>query len=566
MEPLDDSRFSYVSRQRYSPYKYDTVINAFMRNAKKYPDKEIFIQHDVDGSRESITYTEMKKEALQLARYLISKGIKKGDHVALFGPNTIAWVVGELAIIIAGGIVVHIAISITDTTDIWEIFAKTDSKAFLIDPGKGDRFHESIFQLLALFRRRRPSRQYRDVDASNPTVLFLRDMEGMQSYPSLRKVMDMASLPDDFPTLYPEDDIVVFSTSGSTGKPKMVAHSHFDALNLEMHPPMKEEDIVKSVAYNDRPFGWAGGSPFLNLCRGETRVFTDASIAIMGKDTKRVWGIIKSERCTSALLMPYFLGDLIQMKDTYKETFKLKAILSGGQMIDNYYTQVIGVFTDTLIVGYGSTEAWFVAIREPLKQGDTLEIGHNGEVIPGLELKVIDANGSVTEMGKPGELCVRSGLLFRGYYLNDEATKNSFLSGNWFKTGDTGYLKDDKTVVIQGRIKEVISRGTRKIMPDAVEDIIIQMDSILHVVVVAVPDRRLYEEVCACFVVKEGHDVSEKDVEEHCNSKMLRRETLDGLGDIPTYYLKFDSFPCLLTGKPHKRNVKLAAIRRLGLS
>ena len=136
MEPLDKDRFSYVSRPRYSPYNYDTVINSFMTSAKKYPDKEIFIQHDIDGNRESITYTKMKNEALQLARFLLSKGIKKGDHVALFGPNTIEWVVGELAIIIAGGIVVHIAISITDATDIWEIFAQTDCKAFLIDPGE----------------------------------------------------------------------------------------------------------------------------------------------------------------------------------------------------------------------------------------------------------------------------------------------------------------------------------------------------------------------------------------------------------------------------------------------
>ena len=88
--------------------------------------------------------------------------------------------------------------------------------------------------------------------------------------------------------------------------------------------------------------------------------------------------------------------------------------------------------------------------------------------------------------------------------MNEEATRNSFLPGKWFKTGDLGFIKDDGTVVIQGRVKDVISRGTRKIMPDAVEDIILQMDRILHAVVVAVPDRRLYEEVCACFVVKEG--------------------------------------------------------------
>ena len=139
---------------------------------------------------------------------------------------------------------------------------------------------------------------------------------------------------------------------------------------------------MRNKVYNDRPFGWAGGSPFMNLCRGETRVFTDASVAIMGKETERIWNIIKTEECTHALLMPYFLGDLIQMKDSYKDPFKLKAVLTGGQIVDDYYTQGVGIFAESLVVGYGSTEAWYISMREPIKPGDTLESGHVGRGHP----------------------------------------------------------------------------------------------------------------------------------------------------------------------------------------
>ena len=333
-----------------------------------------------------------------------------------------------------------------------------------------------------------------------------------------------------------------------------------------MYPPPKEEDLIKNIYYNDRPFGWAGGSPFLNLCRGETRVFTDSSVAIRGNDTERIWEIIKSEKCTHAALIPYFLADLLRMKDTYKDPFKLRAILTGGQIVEDIYTQVVGVFAEVMVIGYGSTETWFTTMKGPITSGVSIQSGHVGNVIPGLEMKILDENLDVTELGKSGEIFVRSSLLSNGYFLNEKATREAFFPVGWFKTGDRGFIKEDGTVVVEGRVTEVISRGTRKIMPDVVEEIILKMDKVLHTVVVAVPDKRLYEEVCACFVVKEGCDVTEKEVEDYCKEKMLKTETLDGLGIIPTYYLKFESFPCLFTGKPHKRKIKQTALDRLGLS
>ena len=559
-------RLSYISRQRYSPFIYETVIDVIMRMVDRFPDKEVLIRHDIDDHRETITFKALKANSMQLAKFLVSKGIKRGDCVAIFGPNTIEWVVGELAIILAGGTAVHLSTSDTDANDIVDNIRKTRCKGLLIDSGTGSRFHDIILQLMSRLQSQQPSHQEEDCGSSCPAFVFLRDMIGMESHHTLKKVLEMGDIDHDLPTLQPEDNIIVFTTSGSTGKSKMVAHSHFSILNLEIHPPVKEEIFLNNIYYNDRPFVWPGGSFLMNLCRGETRVFMESSSAsIQGQQTEKIWEIIEAEHCTTASFMPYFITDLIRMKDKYMDSqFKLWYIATGGQIIENVHTQVIGPYSGGLVIGYGGTEAWGVALN--FLAGPTIEAGEVGKIYPGVEVKVIDENSDVTELGEPGEICVRSGTMAHGYYLNNEATNKSFLPGGWFKTGDRGFIKDDESLVIKGRTTDVISRGTRKVMPEVAEDVISNIDQILHTVVVGVPDKRLYEEVCACFVAKEGCDVTEKEVEDFCKTKMLKTETLDGLGDIPTYYLKFDSFPCLLTGKPHKRKIKQAAMDRLGLS
>lgn len=200
-----------------------------------------------------------------------------------------------------------------------------------------------------------------------------------------------------------------------------------------------------------------------------------------------------------------------------------------------------------------------------LDEGDVLEIGDVGGPCGGVELKVVDENGKVVSREVSGELCIRSRMTFKGYFKNEEINKTSFLGDKWFRSGDTAMITENGSVFIQGRIKDIISRGTRKIMPDSVEDVIIQMGGLLHVAVVPVPDRRLYEEVCLCFVPEKKEDVTVtvNDVKRFCEEHFEVRQSADGLGEKPTYFLQFESFPMLTTGKPNKRKIKLEAEKRI---
>eukprot|EP00105_Crassostrea_gigas_P037871 XP_019922019.1 PREDICTED: acyl-CoA synthetase family member 2, mitochondrial [Crassostrea gigas] len=479
------SKLSYLSKPREKPHRYCTITKLIQKNSQRFRDLEILIHRGIDGSRDAMTYKELYVEASKLAKFLVYKGIQKGDKIALFGPNTLEWVVGELAIILAGGVAVHVTISVTDARDLWDIFRQADCKAFLIDPGKGEA-----------------------------------EVDGIQGYRNLQGILEMEDTDVQLPVLYPEDEILIFTTSGSTGKPKMVPHSHFDVNNIDHRGVHSRKDL-------QRPAVWL------------------------------------AEQCSKALLMPYCVGDLIALKDSYTDDFQLDVILCGGQIIDNFYTQVVGVYTKNLVVVYGSTEAGFVTMRPPIQEGDTLEIGDIGGPVGGVELKTVDDSGNVLPRGVPGGLCIRSRMVFKGYFQNEEGNKVSLTGNRWFRSGDIAAITNDNNVVIQGRIKDIISRGTRKIMPDAVEDVVIQMSDLLHVAVVPVPDKRLYEEVCLCFVTDRNSDVTVDDVKRFCEEHFEVRQSADGLGERPTYYFKFDSFPMLGTGKPNKRMIKMDAENRL---
>ena len=556
------SKWSYISTQTPKPYIYDTVIDVFRKQVEKYPDKEIIIHCGIDGLRESLTYGELDAKAYKLAQYLIHKGIRKGDSVALFGPNTLEWVIGEIAVIMAGGIAVHVSMNTTDAKDLWELIHSANCKAILIEPGRAMECYNCASHLMSFVRKQGCSDSSKKVSESTcePLVVLMRKVEGL-SFLDFDSILEK-HCSEDFPVLFPEDTCVVFTTSGTTGKPKMVPHSHFDALNVTLG---ETRDMTCRKVYNDRPFGWVGGTPILEVLSGQTRVSIDSSVGLTGNHTKAIWDIIRSEKCTDAMLYPYFLSDLLTRMADYDDDFRLQVLTTGGQIIDNKFVQLLGKFTDVLVVSYGSTEAAAISINGPIKTGDTFTHGDVGRPIPGCEVKIVDGDGNIVLRNEEGEVLVRSRMTFQGYHKNVEATKSVFTNDSWLHTGDTGLITEEGRLRISGRVGEMISRGTRKIMPIAIEQVILTMKSIAKVVVVGVPDQRLYEEVCVCFVSGTDMELTPDCVKEFCKEEFCTEGAMDGLGSLPTYFLKFDEFPLLSTGKTDRKMIKILACDRLGL-
>jgi acyl-CoA synthetase (AMP-forming)/AMP-acid ligase II len=553
------SDFSYLCSPRTTPYTYKTITQVFHETSTLFPNKEILIKRGIDGNRESLTCSELQTKATKLATYLVQKGIRKGDKIAISGPNTLEWVIAELGIILAGGVAVHVPFYASDARDVYELVSITECKAFIIDPGKQDEYLDTILQLIALLHRPYPNSCDMEEDSNDLTFVFLRKSHHLASYDDLPGILQLNESKAEFPTLYPEDDIVIFTTSGSTGKPKLIPKTHFHATNNDF--------IFSDKTYNDCPFPWSAGSPIFTLYQGEPRVFSDSSLTVEGRNTMEIWGLIKEEECKSALLLPYYLSDLVAHKENYKDPFKLDVIITCGQAVSNLQKQVAGIFTRNLKITYGLSETNGVSIISYTGTGSEIhgEAGDVGEPLPGKEVKIIDRNENVLRKGENGDICVRSICGFEKYDKNPEINKEVLLPGMWFRTGDVGHINEHNHIIIQGRTKDFISRGARKILPSSIEEIIITKSGIKDVCVVGVPDRRLHEEICVCYVTNPEHHISPADVKQFCEEKFIGHHAADGHGKMPRYFLRFHSLPLVAIGKINKRQLRIDAIKLLDL-
>ncbi|OWF56071.1 uncharacterized protein LOC110452055 [Mizuhopecten yessoensis] len=557
------SRLSYLYSCPAKPFNYTTLPRVVKDNSKTHPDQEIFVIRRLDGSRSSLTNTSLYHQSSQLAKYLASIGIQKGDRVALIGPNTLEMVVGYVGIMCAGAVVLNVNIDMTTDQNAHETFRLTGTKLVVVDSGEKAELLPAIKAMLQHSNFQNDQEQGKE--HINVAMLRTANLDGYQDVPTFKSIAAKDLSHIALPETFPEEPAVIFTTSGSTGKPKMVVHTHN---NLACSPFSWIPDVdYESIDYNDRPFSWIGGTPVFHILLRRSRIFMNSALTINGKNTDFLWKVMKEERCSDALLFPYIIRDLLDLSQKNTDDgYRLNHVATGGQMIDSLYAKIMDKFCNHLVIVYGCTEIMATNMFGPLVKGDTLISGEVGRPYPGVEVRIVDEQELPVLKGTVGKVQLRGPSSMREYYGDQQLTANSFATGAWFRTGDIGKISCNDSLVIIGREKDVISRGGRKIYPGMLEDLIKHIPFIKYVCVVPVPDRRLYEEICVCFMRSDASEMTKEDVKKFCEEHLYADGTVDGIGVMPAYYVQFEEFPLLSNGKPDKGAIRDEAVNRLHLS
>ncbi|XP_033728861.1 medium-chain acyl-CoA ligase ACSF2, mitochondrial-like [Pecten maximus] len=550
------SKLSYLHTIPSVPNSYSTFNDVIKRNAETLSNTEAFIYRSGDGHRQCITFSDLYEKGSCVAQYLVTSGVQRQDKVGLFGPNTIPRIVAEFGILLAGAVVLHLNIDVKNSKDCADVLEKAKCRIIFADPGVHDDFLPTIRSL----------ENRADATDNRRQLIFLRKPCSTSINHTL--INDIQIAYDSsivLPEVCPEDDAVIFTTSGSTGKPKMVVHGHF-AFTVSTES-ISDTKFKETKYFNNRPLGWLGGSQAYATVRGITQVFTDSNLGITRNGIKTIWKIMTEENVKVAMFMPYCLFDLIAEQDNIKDDgFRLESIVTGGQIVDGLCTQVIGRFCKTLAVTYGSTET--MIISTVLSNSADFKIGDVGKLSPGVEARIVDENGRVVPIGEEGEIQIRSRFSMKRYHTDETMTNKAYTKDrpSWFRIEDIGLITPAGHLIVRGRVKENISRGGRKVLPGVVDDVVKQMEGISLVATVAVPDERLYEEVCVCYVAKDGVDLSPSDVQQYCTDNFSKVESADGMGSMPTYFVRFDNFPVFYMGKIDKPTLKRQAADSLNLS
>ncbi len=203
-------------------------------------------------------------------------------------------------------------------------------------------------------------------------------------------------------------------------------------------------------------------------------------------------------------------------------------------------------FGAPVIEAYAMTEAAHQMCSNPLPPA-ARKAGFVG-LAAGPEVAVMNTDGVAVDTGVEGEIVIRGENVMRGYLANPEANAQAFY-GDWFRTGDQGFMDGDGYVKVTGRLKEIINRGGEKIAPLEVDEVLLDHDAVDEVCTFAVPHRRLGEDVAAVVVLAEGHAVE---------ADALRDFAAIRLADfkVPRTIVFVDAIPKGATGK----------IQRIGLA
>jgi acyl-CoA synthetase (AMP-forming)/AMP-acid ligase II len=175
---------------------------------------------------------------------------------------------------------------------------------------------------------------------------------------------------------------------------------------------------------------------------------------------------------------------------------------------------------------------------------------HEWDGMPAAERAKLQSRAGVPAVGvevkvdQTGEVLARSNVVFAGYWQQPEETARA-LEGGWFHTGDEGHLEDHDYLVISDRKKDVIISGGENVSSVEVEDCLYQHAAVAEAAVIGVPDEKWGETVKALVVLRDGQNVSEQDLIEHCRARLAHFK-------CPTSIETRDALPRTATGKLQK--------------
>ena len=454
-----------------------------------------------DPYRREITWSVFDEKANRFANMLLSRGIKKGDKVAVIMYNCLEWLPIYFGILKTGAIAVpfnfrYDADEILYCAELAEVDVIVFSSSFI------GRIEQNVEKL----RKGRLLIYYGD---GCPSFA--------ESYREL--VADCSSKAPEI-KLTEEDDGAIYFSSGTTGFPKAILHKHLSLIQAaemeQKHHETGRSDVflcIPPLYHTGAKFHWMG-----SLVAGSKAVL------LKGTKPQIILDAISKEKCTIVWLLVPWAQDILdsldngslKLKDYELSQWRLMHI--GAQpvppsLIKRWKDYFPHHQYDT---NYGLSESTGPGCVH-LGMENIHKVGAIG--VPGYrwECKIVDENGSPVKQGDVGELCVKGPGVMTCYYRNEEATKECLKDG-WLYTGDMAMQDEDGFYFLVDRKKDVMVSGGENLYPVQIEDFIRKNDKVKDVAVIGLADRRLGEKAVAIIEVKDGMTLSLEEITEFCET------------------------------------------------
>ena len=476
-------------------------VNPEQKETKRVTWKEFsLIQATSDEPyRREITWRVFDEKANRMANLLLSRGIGKGDKVAILMMNCLEWLPIYFGILKTGAVAVPF--NYRYSSDEIEYCVKlADVEVLLFGP-------QFIGRIEAI------------ADKLSEKHVLIYVGENCPSFAlSYRELSADCSSAAPLVRIEDDDDAAIYFSSGTTGFPKAILHKHrslmHEAKAEQMHHGTNRDDVflcIPPLYHTGAKMHWLG-----SLIAGSRAVL------LAGTRPEYILETVSKEKCTLVwLLVPWAqdILDAIERGDVKLEDYELsqwRLMHIGAQPVPpsliKRWKQVFPHHQyDT---NYGLSESAGPGCVH-LGVENIHKVGAIGVPGYGWECKIVDGNDSPVKQGEAGELCVKGPAVMTCYYNNPEATAEVLKDG-WLHTGDVAMQDEDGFIFLVDRMKDVIVSGGENLYPVQIEDFIRKNEKVRDVAVIGMHDARLGEIAGAIISIKDGMEATEEEINEFC--------------------------------------------------
>lgn len=449
--------------------------------------------------RREITWHVFNEKANRFAQLLLSRGVKKGDKVAILLMNCLEWLPIYFGILKIGALAVPMNFRYS-SEEIKYCLDLAEADVLVFGPefiGRVETIAEDISKGRILFY------------VGGDCPCFAEDYDKLTS--NCASVSPGIAISDD-------DDAAIYFSSGTTGFPKAILHSHRSLMHASIveqkHHHQTKDDVflcIPPLYHTGAKMHWFG-----SLITG------GKAVLLKGVSPETILDTVSKEKCTIVwLLVPWAL-DILEAIDTGKidpknyELSQWRLMHIGAQpvpqsLINRWKHYFPNHQYDT---NYGLSESIGPGCVH-LGLENIHKVGAIGIPGYGWEVKIIDENGNEVPQGEVGELAVKGPGVMKCYYNNPKATAEVLHDG-WLWTGDMARRDEDGFYFLVDRKKDVVISGGENLYPVEIENFMSRFDKIKDVAVIGLPDKRLGEIAAAIVELKDGEECTEEEINEFC--------------------------------------------------
>lgn len=495
------TEFLKQNAQKYGSETALVEINPEVKEMRRvtWKEYELIESGNAQSYRREITWSVFEEKANRCANLLLSRGIKKGDRVAILLMNSLEWLPIYFGILKTGALAVPLnyrysSDEIKYCVDLADVDALVFGPEFI---GRLEEICDKMPKVKLLFY----------VGDSCPTFA--------ENY--LHLAANFSSADPDI-KITDDDDAAIYFSSGTTGFPKAILHAHralVHACRVEQnHHGQTHEDVflcIPPLYHTGAKMHWFG-----SLLTG------GKAVLLKGVKPETIIKTVASERCSIVWLLVPWAQDIldaiesgqINLKDYDLSCWRLMHI--GAQPVP---TSLIKRWKEVFPnhdydTNYGLSESIGPGCVH-LGVENIHKVGAIGVAGFGWEVKIIDEKGNDVTGTNVGELAVKGPGVMKCYYKDEKATA-AVIHDGWLYTGDMAMKDEDGFIHLVDRKKDVIISGGENLYPVQIEDFIRKNDKIKDTAVIGLPDKRLGEIAAAIVSLKDGETMTEDEFNEFC--------------------------------------------------